>query len=116
MPEILVRLVAATSLPSGETRVPRGGIGGDLGRKVPLWGPFGTKISPGSQINRSGTARPGCAGRAVPVGVLGQQRVGERVKSSTVGVLLLIFVWRVWGFQPSFATISVSGLLRRSIQ
>ncbi|SBT67733.1 hypothetical protein GA0070622_4796 [Micromonospora sediminicola] len=60
---------------------------------------------------------PGAGHRAGRSGCRwGQQRAGERVKSSTVGVAELIFVWRVWGFQPSLATISVSGLLRRSIQ
>ncbi len=54
--------------PSGETDVPRGGIGGDLGRKGPLWGPFGAKISrsrePGPLDNP--THRPRSLGQRSP--------------------------------------------------
>ena len=60
----------------------------------------------------SGTRRAG----SVRLTLGRQHLMGANPKSSTVGVLVLIFVWRVWGFQPSLATISVSGLLRRSSQ
>jgi hypothetical protein len=41
---------------------------------------------------------------------------GLRLKSAVVEVSLVIFTVLVCGAQPSFATISVSGLLRASSQ
>jgi hypothetical protein len=49
---------------------------------------------------------------------MGQLQVwsGLRLKSAVVEVSLVIFTVLVCGAQPSFATISVSGLLRASSQ